>query len=170
LLLRAIFAVFSERTSHPPDRRPLRAAGCKNGGQGEVNPPGSGAVLRIGPARRGPPLPPQTWRHSRFYHCRDRRVAPCCAVCAQEGANERLRAEPSSSARVLWSHLLRRASGDASHPVRSCWRCLGSACHARWASSRMRSRRRLEPFLCSLMVSSGHLERASRGSLVGLQL
>ena len=104
MLLRAIFAVFSERTSHPPDRRPLRAAGCKNGGQGEVNPPGSGAVLRIGPARRGPPLPPQTWRHSRVYHCRDRRVAPCCAVCAQEGANERLRAEDSTGARALWAH------------------------------------------------------------------
>ena len=115
-------------------------------------------------------LPPQTWRHSRFCHCRDRRVAPCWAVCAHEGANERLRAEPGSSARALWAHLLRRVSGEASHPVRSCWRCSGSACHARWASSRMRSRRRHEPFLCSLLVSSGRLERASRGSLVGLQL
>ena len=134
-----------------------------------MNPPGSGAVRGLRPKHKCAGLPPQTWRHSRFYHCRDRRVAPCCAVCALEGANERLRAEPSSSARVLWAHLLRRASGEASHPVRSCWRCSGSACHARWASSRMRSRRRLEPFLCSLMVSSGHLEhrgisRSSRPS------
>ena len=117
-----------------------------------------------------PAYHPNMWRHSRFYHCRDRRVAPCWAVCAQEGANERLRAKPSSSARVLWAHLLRRASGEASHPVRSCWRSSGSACHARWASSRMRSRHRHAPFLCSLLVSSGHLEWAGRGSLVGLQL
>ena len=40
----------------------LRAAGCKHDGQGEVNPPSSGAVLRIGPGSRGPPPPPQTWR------------------------------------------------------------------------------------------------------------
>jgi len=129
-----------------------------------------GCSARFGPNFSCSRAPPQTWRHSRFCHCRDRRVAPCWAVCAHEGANERLRAEPGSSARALWAHLLRRVSGEASHPVRSCWRCSGSACHARWASSRMRSRRRHEPFLCSLLVSSGRLERASRGSLVGLQL
>ena len=75
-----------------------------------------------------------------------------------------------TSARALWAHLFRRASGDASHPVRSCWRCSGSACRARCASSRIRSRRWHESFLRSLLVSSGHLEQASRGSLVGLQL
>ena len=158
------------RRSYPSRMPGLTAAACTNSVGGRANPPGSGAVLGLGCGENVPGLPPQTWRHSRFYHCRDGRVAPCWAVCAQEGANARLRAKPSSSARVLWAHLLRRASGEASHPVRSCWRCSGSACHARWASSRMRSRHRHAPFLCSLLVSSGHLERAGRGSLVGLQL
>jgi len=166
-----LYPPFSRFWRSYPSRMPGLAAGtCTNSVGGRANPPGSGAVLGLGQKSNVLGLPPQTWRHSRFCHCRDRRVAPCWAVCAHEGANERLRAEPSSSARALWAHLLRRASGEASHPVRSCWRCSGSACDARWASSRMRSRRRHEPFLCSLLVSSGRLERASRGSLVGLQL
>ena len=165
----AVLPIFLVSDGPTPPKKPARkATACTNSVGDEANPPGSGAVIYARP--HVPGLSPQTWRHSRFYHCRDRRVAPCWAVCAHEGANERLRAEPGSSARALWAHLLRRVSGEASHPVRSCWRCSGSACHARWASSRMRSRRRHEPFLCSLLVSSGRLERASRGSLVGLQL
>ena len=61
----------------------------------------------------------QTSPTARFYHCRDRRLAPCCAVCAHEGANERLRAAAGTSARAPWAHARRRASGEASHPPRS---------------------------------------------------
>lgn len=62
---------------------------------------------------------PQTSPTARFYHCRDRRLAPCCAVCAHEGANGRLRAAAGTSARAPWAHARRRASGEASHPPRS---------------------------------------------------
>ena len=84
--------------SCPPRMPRLTAAGCTNSGGGRANPPGSDAVLGFGPDSNVPGLPPRTVCHSRFCHCRDRRLAPCCAVCAHEGANERLRAEPSSSA------------------------------------------------------------------------
>ena len=46
-------------------------------------------------------------------------LAPCCAVCAHEGANGRLRAAAGTSARAPWAHSRRRASGEASHPPRS---------------------------------------------------
>ncbi len=62
---------------------------------------------------------PQTSPTARFYQCRDRRLAPCCAVCAHEGANGRLRAAAGTSARAPWAHSRRRASGEASHPPRS---------------------------------------------------
>eukprot|EP00964_Phaeocystis_antarctica_P054485 scaffold32033_cov33-Phaeocystis_antarctica.AAC.1 len=78
--------------------RPLRAVGCENGGQGEGNPPG---LRRPSSRRRGLGrafldlsiyllYPPPNMALFTLNHCRDRRVAPCCAVCAQEGANERL--------------------------------------------------------------------------------
>ena len=155
---------------HPPSHAPLEGGGLYKPWSGRRKPARFGACARILLILSCSRATTPNMAPSRFYDCRDRRVAPCWAVCAQEGANERLRAKPSSSARVLWAHLLRRASGEASHPVRSCWRSSGSACHARWASSRMRSRHRHAPFLCSLLVSSGHLEWAGRGSLVGLQL
>jgi hypothetical protein len=90
---------------------------------------------------------PQTSPTARFYHCRDRRLAPCCAVCAHEGANERLRAAAGTSARAPWAHSRRRASGEASHPPPSRWRCSGSACHGSRAPSRKSSRHSHEPLM-----------------------
>ena len=82
----------------------------------------------------------------------------CCAVCAREGANERFRAAAGTSARAPWVHARRRASGEASQPPRSRWRCSGSACHGRRAPSRKSSRRSHEPLMRSLLVSEWAFE------------
>eukprot|EP00964_Phaeocystis_antarctica_P073531 scaffold45126_cov55-Phaeocystis_antarctica.AAC.3 len=55
-LFRPLFPAFYGPTH--PHMRPLRAVGCENGGQGEGNPPGSGAVLKFPElltGRRSPP-------------------------------------------------------------------------------------------------------------------
>ena len=81
--------------------------------------PGSMAMRGLGRYANVAELSPQTSPTARFHHCRDRRLAPCCAVCAHEGAIERLRAAAGTSARAPWAHSRRRASGEASHPPRS---------------------------------------------------
>ena len=79
---------------------------------------GMRGLARFAPVREPSP---QTSPTARFSHCGDRRLAPCCAVCAHEGANERLRAAAGTSARAPWAHSRRRASGEASGPSTQPW-------------------------------------------------
>ena len=98
---------------------PLKAATCTNAYDCGGNMPASMPMRGFASARVVREPSPQTSPTARFYQCRDRRLAPCCAVCAHEGANERLRAAAGTSARAPWAHSRRRASDEASHPPRS---------------------------------------------------